>query len=169
MSDSPSHVAELARKYGKRLKRFIFSRSRNPADVADLAQEVFLRLLRIDRHNAIRSPEAYLFTIASHVVHQNNLEQAKTAATVDIAELYGDLQLMSAHDPSTEVDTQQRLEELEKVLDFVPAKVKAALLLHRYAGFSIEEIAVKIGVSKPTAKRYLAAGLAHCRNYRMDA
>lgn len=164
-AESPGFVAELARKYSKRLKRFIFTRSRNRADVADLAQEVFLRLLRVDRQSAIRSPEAYLFTIASHVVHQNNLEQTRSPATININELYGELQLMSPDDPSLEVDMQQRVAELERALQCVPAKVRVTLLLHRYAGYSIEEIARQIGVSKPTAKRYLAAGLAHCRTF----
>jgi RNA polymerase sigma-70 factor (ECF subfamily) len=167
-AESPGFVAELARKYSKRLKRFIFTRSRNRTDVADLAQEVFLRLLRNDHQSAIRSPEAYLFTIASHVVHQNNLEQIRSPATIDIGDLYGELQLISPHDPTFEVDLQQRVAELERALQSVPAKVRVTLLLHRYAGYSIEEIARQIGVSRPTAKRYLAAGLAHCRHLRME-
>jgi RNA polymerase sigma-19 factor, ECF subfamily len=168
VSDRRSYIAALAERYGKRLQRFIFTRSRNTADVADVAQEVFLRLLRADNLGAIRSPEAYLFTIASHVLHQHNLEQAHVPATLDITELYDELQLISPHDPSAEVDVQQRLARLTRVLAPLPARVRATVLLHRFAGYSIEEIARRLGVSKPTAKRYLAAGLAHCRNRRSE-
>lgn len=167
-AERQSYVAALAEKYGRRLKRFIFTRSRNAADVADLAQEVFLRLLRVDNVSSIRSPEAYLFTVASHVLHQHRLEVSRSATTVDITELYGELQLASPSDPSTEVDIQQRVAALERALAPLSAKVRATVLLHRLAGYSIEEIAREIGVSKPTAKRYLAAGLAHCRKCRMD-
>jgi len=38
-----SFVASLAAQYGRRLRRFLFTRARNAADVPDLAQEVFLR------------------------------------------------------------------------------------------------------------------------------
>jgi DNA-directed RNA polymerase specialized sigma24 family protein len=36
-------------------------------------------------------------------------------------------------------------------------------MLHRFAGFSIEEIGKQLGVSRPTAKKYLARALTHCR------
>jgi RNA polymerase sigma-70 factor (ECF subfamily) len=162
------YIALLAEKYGARLKRFIFSRSRNAADVSDLAQEVFLRLLRVENVNAIRSPEAYLFTVASHVLHQHHAAQASAPPTVDITELYGELRLAASEEPGAQVDLQQRVADLERMLEMLSPKVRTTLLLHRFAGYSIEEIAREIGVSKPTAKRYLAAGLAHCRNQRMD-
>lgn len=165
-ADRRNYVAALAEKYGNRLKRFIFTRSRNASDVADLSQEVFLRLLRVDNISAIRSPEAYLFTVASHVLHQHHLDQAQAACMVDITQLYGELQLIAPQDPLADVDLQQRMAELERQLAPLSAKVRATLLLHRFAGYSLEEIARQIGVSKPTAKRYLAAGLAHCRNSR---
>ena len=64
--DNRSFVASIAARYGRRLRRFLSVRLRNTADVPDLAQEVFLRLLRVEGCENIRSPEAYLFTIASH-------------------------------------------------------------------------------------------------------
>ena len=81
---SQSFVTALATKYDQRLRRYLSGRVRNTADVPDLAQEVFLRLMRVDNHDAIRSPEAYLFTVARHVVHQHTLRQAAIPASVDI-------------------------------------------------------------------------------------
>jgi len=68
MSGNRNFVAAIAARYGPRLRRFLAVRLRNADDVPDLAQEVFLRLLRVEWYESIRSPEAYLFTIASHVV-----------------------------------------------------------------------------------------------------
>jgi RNA polymerase sigma-19 factor, ECF subfamily len=67
-SNKQSFVAGIAAKYGGRLRRFLKLNSSNASDVPDLAQEVFLRQLRVSNHADIRSPEAYLFTIATHVV-----------------------------------------------------------------------------------------------------
>jgi DNA-directed RNA polymerase specialized sigma24 family protein len=36
-------------------------------------------------------------------------------------------------------------------------------VLHRRDGFSLEEIASQLGVSRPMAKKYLAKALLHCR------
>lgn len=160
-------VAGLASRYGRRLRRFFAFRLRNAADAPDLAQEVFLRLMRIDEHETIRSPEAYLFTVASHVLHQHALRQSKQPASVDIEDAVAELQLIVDSDPGTQVDTQvdtqYRIEALERVLARLPPRQAAALLLHRYAGYSIEEIGQELNVSRGTAKLDLANALLHCR------
>jgi RNA polymerase sigma factor (sigma-70 family) len=157
-------VSEIASRYGDRLRRFLSQRLRNVADAPDLAQEVFLRLMRVEHHETIRSPEAYLFTVASHVLHQHTLRQSMTPVTVDISELFSELQLTSNDDPAARVDVEQRIEHLQRSLAQLPPKIYTTLMLHRYAGFSIEEIGVKLGVSRPTAKKYLARALTHCRD-----
>ncbi len=159
-----SFVASIASRFGERLRSFLSRRLRNSADAPDLAQEVFLRLLRVEHHESIRSPEAYLFTVASHVLHQHTLKQSTTPISVDISELFSELQLTSGDDPAAEADVSQRLEHLERLLKQLPPKISTTLLLHRFAGFSIEEIGKQLGVSRPTAKKYLARALTHCRD-----
>ena len=160
---SQSFVSGLASRYGDRLRRFLSHRLRNVSDAPDLAQEVFLRLLRVEHHETIRSPEAYLFTVASHVLHQHTLRQSMTPVSVDISELFSELQLTSNDDPAASVDLEQRLAHLQQSLGQLPPKVSTTLMLHRFAGFSIEEIGQQLGVSRPTAKKYLARALTHCR------
>jgi DNA-directed RNA polymerase specialized sigma24 family protein len=84
--DNRSFVAGIAARYGPRLRRFLSVRLRNAADVPDLAQEVFLRLLRVNGCENIRSPEAYLFTIASHVIHQHAVRRSSEPVSVDLRE-----------------------------------------------------------------------------------
>lgn len=162
-------VSNIAARYGDRLRRFLSRRLRNVADAPDLAQEVFLRLMRVEHHETIRSPEAYLFTVASHVLHQHTLRQSMTPVSVDISELFSELQLTSNDDPAASVDTEQRLEQLQLSLRVLPPKVSTTLMLHRFAGFSIEEIGRQLGVSRPTAKKYLARALTHCRAAEAEA
>jgi hypothetical protein len=52
-------VTDIATQHGRNLRRYLAARLRNAADVPHLVQEVFLRLLRIGRHETIRNPEAY--------------------------------------------------------------------------------------------------------------
>jgi RNA polymerase sigma factor (sigma-70 family) len=157
-------VSEIASRYGRRLARFFALRLRNGADGPDLAQEVFLRLMRVEHHETIRSPEAYLFTVASHVLHQYTLRQATAPVSLDIAEVFAELQLTSDDDPLARVDGQQKLAGLERALAKLPAKMSTTLLLHRLAGLSIEEIGRELGVSRAAAKKYLARALVQCRD-----
>src|SRR5882762_863500 len=116
-------VSAIASRYGQRLRRFFSLRLRNAVDAPDLAQEVFLRLMRVEHHETIRSPEAYLFTVASHVLHQHALKQSAAPVSVDIADLFSELQLISPDDPAPKADLQQRLEHLERSLQELPPKV----------------------------------------------
>jgi len=157
-------VTSIASRYGARLRRFFTLRLRNAADAPDLAQEVFLRLMRVEHHETIRSPEAYLFTVASHVLHQHTLRQAAIPASLDISEVFAELQLTSDDDPTLRAEGQQKLTEIERALATMPAKFSTTLLLHRFVGLTIEEIARQIGVSRPAAKKYLARALVECRD-----
>lgn len=166
MSNNRSFVASIAARYGPRLRRFLSVRLRNAADVPDLAQEVFLRLLRVEGCESIRSPEAYLFTIASHVIHQHAVRRSSEPVAVDIAEVFSELRTPSSDDPSNQVAHAQRLDELERMLACLPARVATALVLHRVGDYSVQEVGDELGVSRETAKKYLARAVEHCRNRR---
>lgn len=157
-------VADLERRHGSRLRRFLASRLRSAAaDASDLVQEVFLRLLRIDRHETIRSSESYLFTVAFHVLHQHTLRQSAAPEAVDIGALVEELASGPDSDPEGRAETQQRLDRLQSALGELPPKAQAVLLLHRRDGYSLEEIGTRLGVSRAMAAKYLARALLHCR------
>lgn len=165
-SDPKTFVASIATRYSQRLRRFLNARLRNPQDVPDLAQEVFLRLLRAGNHDSIRSPEAYLFTVASHVIHQHALRRSSEPVSVDIAEVFGELQALAGDDPAAQADNESRIAQLERVLKGLPPRVGTALVMHKLGGYTVQEIADHLGVARETAKDYLARAAEHCRNQR---
>src|SRR5690348_16588481 len=83
-------IASVADRHGQQLVRFLLSRVRSSTDAQDLAQEVYLRLLRLERPELIRKPEAYLFTVAANIVRENALRSSARplhVALQDIAEI----------------------------------------------------------------------------------
>jgi len=70
-------LSSVVAQHGRPLMKFFVSRLPNSADAPDLVQEVYLRLLRLDRVDLIRCPEAYLFTVASNIAHEHNLRKSK--------------------------------------------------------------------------------------------
>lgn len=131
----------------------------------DLVQEVFLRLLRIKRHETIRSPEAYLITIASHVLHQHALRQSAKPEAIDVMDALEELETVFEEDPIVRTETRQRLDELERALQALSVKARTALILHRRDGYSLDEIGKQLGISRAMAKKYLAQALSHCRRH----
>jgi RNA polymerase sigma factor (sigma-70 family) len=164
--DRKSFVATIAAQYGRRLRRFLSVRLRNVSDVPDLAQEVFLRLLRVDRHEAIRNPEAYLFTVAGHVLQQHTLRRSSDPVFVDITDALSELTAPASDDPAAKSDNAERIEQLERTLTHLPPKVAAALVLHRVGGYTVQEVADHLGVGRETAKKYLTRAAQHCRKGR---
>ena len=140
------------------------ARVRNAAaDTPDLMQEVYLRLLRIDDHEAIRNPQAYLFTIASHVLHQHALRQSTSLESVSPTGDESQLQADARNDPAVEVETEQAFEELGRSLQQLSPKAYATLILSRCEGLPLKQIGERLGVSRDQVKKYLARALIHVR------
>src|SRR3984957_8537077 len=151
----------MAAKYGDRLRRFLKFRLRNPSDVPDLAQEVFMRLLRAPNHQDIRSPEAYLFTVASHVIQQHHQKQIAVSAPLEWIEALAQASIGPSDDPPANVELHQRLDRFERSLDELPPRVAMAFIMHRLGGHSIEHIALELKIAQITVKKYLAKALVH--------
>jgi RNA polymerase sigma factor (sigma-70 family) len=168
-SDKPSSLAAtLARSHGSRLRRFLSARVRNPSDVPDLTQEVFLRMLRIPDCEAIRSPEAYLFTVALHVVQQHAIQESAAPPTVEVGELLAQLHAATDADPALQAHAEQCIEDFARALERLSPKVRATFVLHRHYGMTLQEISRELDISFPMAKKYLVKALYHLRQY-LDA
>ena len=165
VDDRQVFVTEIATRHGKRLRRYLAARLRNAADVSDLVQEVFLRLLRVDRHDSIRNPEAYVMTVAGHVLHQHALRSAAAPETSSALDALVDLQTVIDPDPAAQVDAGRRLQALDRALERLAPNVHATFVLHRRDGMTLEEIARQLGVSRSMVKKYLAKALLQCREH----
>jgi RNA polymerase sigma factor (sigma-70 family) len=160
-------IEGLVASHGNQLRRFLLARVRNVADVPDIAQEVYLRMLRIPNADSIRSPEAYLFTVAQHVLQQHILKGAAAPS----AELEKVLQVQAsgAHaDPALEMVATQCLDRLQDTLEKLSPKARAVFMLSRRDGLSFDEIGARLGCSKPMAKKYLMKALLQLRR-RLEA
>lgn len=161
-------IAIVGRHDGK-LRRFLESRLRNAvADVPDLMQEVFLRLMRVPNPDSIRMPEAYLFTVAKAVLHQHRAQKAAVSEAVDIMDVLAELQEERAIGPEGQLDAEQRLAELQQALAQLPRKACATLVLNRISGMPLEQIGEQLGISRSMAKKYLAQALSACRRRDQD-
>ena len=161
--DGQTLVTNLVASHGAQLRRFLLARVRNLADVPDIVQEVYLRMLRIPHIESVRTPEAYLFTVAQHVVQQHTLRQSAVPPSIELAQLLNSPPVATTGDPALEMDAHQCLERLQSALEELSPKVRATFLLHRRDGLSLDEIAGRLGISRPMVKKYLMKALLHFR------
>jgi RNA polymerase sigma factor (sigma-70 family) len=167
--DAQSLVATLVASHGAQLRRFLMGRVRNSADMPDILQEVYLRMLRVPTAESIRSPEAYLFTVAQHVVQQHALKQSTLPPLVELSRVMDAPPAAPDVDPVLDLDAQQCIDRLQGALDGLSPKARATFLLHRRDGLSFDEIAACLGISRAMAKKYLAQALFQMRRRLEDA
>jgi RNA polymerase sigma factor (sigma-70 family) len=156
-------VEKLFAEHSAALRAFFTRRVRQGPDAAELAQEVYLRMLRVPDIGAIRNPEAYLYTVASNLTKEHAVQGRGLRDTVDINDPTVQSQLAELPELAGQLDTQARTKRLREVLRQLPAKCQAAVALQYWHGLSYEEIAQRLDVSPHMVKKYLSQALVHCR------
>lgn len=152
-------VARIFSHQHERLEAFLRVRLANDDDAAELAQEAFLRLLRVKRPDLIRNPQGYLYRIARNLVHELYTRQRiRYDAKIDL-----DLLESQEPTPHDQAVLAGRREWVEKTMRELPPKCQAALLLRWREGLTQAEIGERLQVSRQMVQKYLAAGIAHCR------
>ena len=158
----PGLVERLFAEQRGALKAFFRRRTRT-ADAADLAQEVYLRMLRIRDPRAIRDPVLYLFTVANNLVKEQGVLDRRRATDVDIEAVATPEQLCVLPNFEGERDAAQRSARLQAVLKQLGPKCQAAVILRFTHELSYREVASRLGVSPQMARKYVEQALSHCR------
>jgi RNA polymerase sigma factor (sigma-70 family) len=159
----PSLVERLFAEHRAGLQAFFRRRIRSKADAQDLAQEVYVRMLRISDQEAIRNPVPYLYTVAHNLVKEHAVLERRQASGIDIDSAPGHEQLATLPAFDAHVDAREQAARLGDVLRQLRPKCRAAVVLRFTHELSYREIGVHLGVSAQMAKKYVAQGLGHCQ------
>ena len=155
----PLDIGALHQHHHRWLVGWLHARLRNRADAADIAHDVFLRLLRQPEPQAPRLPRAYLATIAQRLVinlHRRRcLEQAYLDALAALPE-------DAMPSPEDQLALRQAVAEIDDALSALGPKVKRAFLLAQFEGLGYAAIARDLGVTPRTVVSYVARAMAQC-------
>lgn len=158
-----SLVERLFTEHRRALQAYLYRRVRRHPDAAELAQEVYVRMLRVPDIGAIRNPESYLYTVASNLAKEHARQERDSGALLDVDDPQVQEQLAELPVFAGQLDTEQRIKRLREVLHQLPPKSHAAVVLQHWHGLSYEEIAQRLGISTHMVKKYLSQALVHCR------
>lgn len=133
---------------------------------ADLAQDVFLRLLaRGEDVRQVEQPRAYLRHIAHGLLanhwRRRDIERAYLDALAARPEA-------EAPSPETHHLIIETLCRVDAWLQGLPAKVRRAFLLSRLDGLGYAAIGDRLGVSERMVKKYMAQAMLHLLHLAED-
>jgi RNA polymerase sigma-19 factor, ECF subfamily len=126
---------------------------------ADLAQDTFVRILASHLPEPLHEPRAYLTTVAKGVLvnwyQRQDLERAYLEALAALPEPLA---------PSEEERylILETLNELDRLLVALPPLVRRCFLLSQLEDMKYEAIALQLGISLATVKRYMRQAFVQC-------
>lgn len=155
-----SLLAEAVERYGGALSRFFERRVDNKSDVADLVQDVFLRLAKLRDISTIEKFESYMFVTASSVLR----DRARRHATrgygrhEDIGETIADISNIAADQL---IEDEQAIDQLHQVISELPERTRDIFVLRVFEDMRIADIAQLLGISRRAAEKHFARAMAH--------
>jgi RNA polymerase sigma-70 factor (ECF subfamily) len=139
---------------------FLYRMVQNQAVSEELAQEVFLRVYR---SRATYEPTAkfttWLFRIATHLALNwiRDGRKEKSQESLDRETVEGATRQVADRGRTVEQELvyQARLAEVRQAIELLPAKQRAAVLMHKYEEMEYAQIANALGCSESAVKSLL--------------
>ena len=158
--ETRKRLADWFSRWRAPLRRFLSSRGTIPrADIDDVAQEVFLRLMRYDRSEIVEHPQAYLFRMASNVASEWSI-RSRLRHPHDSEWLTG---LLSEDRPDEDHARQSAELQIQEAIDRLPARQRHIVKLRFGEGLDQAAIAARLDLSERMVKRDLAHSYATLR------
>lgn len=165
MTDLQNRNGRISSWFGrwrKPIRSWFSSRASVPrSEVDDLAQEVFLRLLRYSDDVAVENPQGYLFRIAANVANEWR-DRSRVRHPHDRSWL-DELQIDPAEQPDNSVFQSRVSKHLQHAVDQLPTRQRQVLLLHVNEGLTYKQIADRLGVTYRIVLRDLTRAYASLR------
>jgi RNA polymerase sigma-70 factor (ECF subfamily) len=152
--------ALLLERHRSPVVHFLYRMVQNSAVSEELAQEVFLRVYR---SRATYEPTAkfttWLFRIATHLglnwIRDGKKEKGQGSLNEELAE--GVERQVADQQPNVEQEMlyQVKLREVRKAIEMLPAKQRAAVIMHKYEELEYTQIARALNCSESAVKSLL--------------
>lgn len=158
--DTAADINQLYHQHHGWLQGLLRRRLGDFCDAADLAQDIFVRLLtkprQFDSHAGAR---AYLSVMAQGMCvdlwRKREIERAWLSSLADRPEIVA----LSAEYNNILLET---LYQVDAMLRSLSEKARAAFVMAQIQGLTYREIAAQLGVSERMVKKYMAQAMLHC-------
>lgn len=153
-------LARRAEPVRQWLTGYFRRRVRDDAEVQDLVQEVFARVVARDSGTPIEHLDGYLVKTAASVVADRARQRTARRADGHIGfdpDLHGSVDF----DPERVLSGKQELDAAAAALLGLPERTRTIFILRRLEGYRYREIADHMGISVSAVEKHLVRALHH--------
>ncbi len=162
--DQSRWFAEEVLPHEQPLRSYLRQSLPSLADVDDLVQDCFARMMRARHAGTIRSPKPLLFAIARNAV-RDFIHRKGRAELVPITENEVFAVLEEGSDVVESICRRQELALLTEAIHALPERCREVLLLRKIKGLPQKEIAALLGIAEHTVESLAAKGTRRCADY----
>jgi RNA polymerase sigma-70 factor (ECF subfamily) len=157
--DERVRVQQLYREHSSSLVRQLTRKTGCRELARDLANETFVRLLRLAPGNLdqIEQPEAFLRRVSTNLLRDWGRAKALRERSLPSLELVSDDQL----DQVALLESRDTLRRLEHAVSRMKPKTREIFLAHRIHGFTYQEIAERTGLSVKGVEKQMSKAIAN--------
>lgn len=163
-ADNSEDLVDWYDQWHRLIVRILRQRLASAADVQDLSQEVYMRLLRVPHLDLIEYPQAYLYRVVASVCSEWALRarQSKPHLEDEVDEL------PAGTDIERDVQGRYSSERLHKALKELPPVCRAVIVLQWRDEMTYAQIAEHLGITPRMVKRHIVTGYEHLRKRMGD-
>jgi RNA polymerase sigma-70 factor (ECF subfamily) len=165
----PSEANPLGRRaaleqYGAALRRYFRRRLGNDAEVDDLIQEVFVRLLNRQPEGHIDNLTGYVFRVAANLLSERGRRSSRHSGIGAHFLTAGLLEGDEDFSPERIHEGRETCCQVVDGLRELPERVRSVFILNRFEELSAPEIARYLGVSLSTVEKDMIRAMLHLKD-----
>lgn len=159
--DTRSRWSNIVRRFDSPLRGFFANRVRNPADIDDLVQAVFLQLLQRSNGESIEYVQQYLFQAAANVLRDQG--RRSKVRHQDQHQSYDE----DLHAVGTEISieriliAQESVAQVMNALNDMPERTREVFVLRGIGKRPHDEVALMLGISRRVVHKHMTRAFKH--------
>jgi RNA polymerase sigma-70 factor (ECF subfamily) len=147
------------------LRRFFLARLGPDADVEDLVQDLYLKVVSLG-DEPVRNPPAFLYRLASNLMldrlrqkRRSNIRDADWRSSNQAS--IGPVDVADTPDAEAAVIARQRLDKVLAALASLSPRTRQIFKLHKIDGLSYVQTAEALGITKSAVEKQISLALGH--------
>jgi RNA polymerase sigma factor (sigma-70 family) len=140
------------------LMQYLQHSCRDKHEIADLRQEVYVRVYEAAREQIPRPARPFVFTVARNLLI-NRVRRERIVTMESVVDLDALDVAIDMPGPDRSAIARDELRRLQLAIERLPARCREAVTLGRIEGLSGQEIARRMGISEAAVSKHLAIGM----------
>lgn len=140
------------------LTRYIARFARNAADIQDVRQEIYVKVLEAAEKKRPPAPRYFLFAVARNLL--TDLARRQRVVPIELMQDPASLDLLVDElSPERRAGDHQQLCRLGRAFDVLPQRCREVVWMKKIQGLRQKEIAQRLSIAEATVESHLVRGM----------